>query len=133
MAEEHPNAAVVRRLYAAFAARDFPTLRGLFAEDAVWHIPGRSPIAGDYQGPASIIQDFLQRVVSESGGTLQATPIDLLANDHHVVGLQHSTGQRQGKTLDITVCQVFRVQDGRIAEVTTHYSDLYALDAFWSA
>lgn len=132
MINEHPNAALVRRLYAAFAARDFPTLRTLLAEDAVWHIPGRSPIAGDYRGLDSVVNDFLERVVRQSDGTLQAVPTDILANDRHIVVLQHSTGQRQGKTLDITVCQVFRVQNDRIAEVTTHYSDLYALDAFWS-
>lgn len=133
MTTEHPNSVVMRRFYEAFADRDFAALRNLFVEDGVWHVPGRSPIAGSYRGVDSVVDDFLKRVVAQSDGTLQAEPIDVLANDRHVVVLQRSTGQRARRSLDITVCRLFRVEDGKIAEVTPYYSDLYALDAFWSA
>jgi ketosteroid isomerase-like protein len=79
------------------------------------------------------VDGFLRDVVAQSDGTLRAEPLDLLASDRHVVVLQRSTGWRAGISLDITVCQVFRVENGKIVEVTPHYSDLYALDAFWSA
>jgi len=131
-ANEDANAVLVRRAYEAVAARDLQTMHSLFAEDAVWHFPGRSPIAGDYRGVDAIVRDFLARVVELSGGTLTAVATDILANDRHVVVLQHSTGQRKRRGLDVTVCQVFRIQDGKIVEVTPHYSDLYALDEFWS-
>ena len=132
MTDEHPNAAIARRLYERFAARDYDGLRDVFTADAVWHIPGRSPIAGDYRGVDKVVDEFLAHVVGQSDGTLRATPLDLLANDRRVIVLQHSAGTRKDRTLDITVCQVFNIREGKIAEVTTHYSDLYALDAFWS-
>jgi ketosteroid isomerase-like protein len=133
MAHEHPNAVVVWRFYEAFAARDFAALRELFAEDCVWHIPGHSPISGHYKGVDAVVDEFLKGVVSRSSGTLKAEALDVLVNDRHVIVLQRSTGQQAGESLDLTVCQVFRVENGKIAEVTPHYSDLYALDAFWSA
>lgn len=34
----------------AFNDRDADTMRGLLAEDVVWHIPGNHPMAGTYQG-----------------------------------------------------------------------------------
>ena len=44
------NAAVVRRGYEAFNAGDMKTLTEIFDESAVWRTPGRSSLAGDYEG-----------------------------------------------------------------------------------
>jgi ketosteroid isomerase-like protein len=44
------NAEVVRRGYAAFNAADVDALTALFDENASWHTPGRSSIAGDQRG-----------------------------------------------------------------------------------
>jgi ketosteroid isomerase-like protein len=129
---EHQNATVVRRLYEAFARGDMETIKSCFAQDAVWHMPGRSPIAGDHRGWDAIVRDFLRRLRELSGGTFKADLIDVVANDQHVVALQHATGTRGTKRLDVTACQLIRVQDGKILEVRGYYSDQYALDDFWS-
>jgi hypothetical protein len=42
------NAEIVRRGYEAFNNADIDTLAELMDENASWHTPGRSPIAGDY-------------------------------------------------------------------------------------
>lgn len=40
----------VRQANAAFGSGDLGTLQSQFlAEDVVWHVPGRGPLAGDYQ------------------------------------------------------------------------------------
>ena len=45
------NADVVRRLFDAFARKEgLFTLRGLFAEDAVWTVPGGGVMAGAFRG-----------------------------------------------------------------------------------
>jgi ketosteroid isomerase-like protein len=44
------DAELVRRGYAAFNAGDMETLTELFDENASWHTPGRSSIAGDHEG-----------------------------------------------------------------------------------
>ena len=44
------NAAIMRRAYEAFNKGDMNTLIELFDESAVWHLPGRSSMANDYQG-----------------------------------------------------------------------------------
>jgi ketosteroid isomerase-like protein len=48
---DHPNAALVRRGYEAFNTADMKTLTEIIDESASWHTPGRSPLAGDHQGP----------------------------------------------------------------------------------
>jgi hypothetical protein len=49
-----------------------------------------------------------------------------------VAAFQHATGERSGKRLDVTACQVMSFRDGQIADVRGHYSDLYHVDEFWS-
>ena len=44
---EYPNAEPIGRAFDAFARGDMATMQSLVAEDTVWHIPGRGPLAGD--------------------------------------------------------------------------------------
>ena len=128
---EHPDAKVVRWFYDAFGRSDLDTARTCFARDAVWYLPGRSPIAGEHRGVDAIMR-LLGKLRADSGGTFKPELTDVVANDRHAVALQHATGTRGTKHLDITVCQLMRIRDGKILEVRSHYSDQYALDDFWS-
>lgn len=123
---------VVRRFYAAVAARDLEAARGCFDAEAVWVLPGRSPIAGEHRGWEAIRDTVLSQVGPLSGETFRADLIDIAIGKEHVVAVQHATADRDGKRLDITACQLIRVVHGRIVEMRGHYSDQYALDEFWS-
>ena len=76
--------------------------------------------------------DFLAKLGPRSGGTFRVDLIDLAIGTEHLVAVQHATASHDGKQLDITACQLIKVEDGRIVEVRGHYSDQYALDGFWS-
>ena len=131
MTDEHPNAALIRRFYTAFAQGDLATAKDCFAEDAVWRLPGRSPIAGEHRGWEGI-RAFFGKLRDLSGGTFRAQLTDVLASNQRGVALQHAIGSRGDKRLDVTACQLMEIRDGKIAEVRGHYSDQYALDDFWS-
>jgi ketosteroid isomerase-like protein len=129
---EHPNAEVVRRGYAAFNSADIETLMQLMDENASWHTPGRSPIAGDYEGREAVFGQF-GRYGRETAGTFRATLQNVLATDDGcVVGVHQNTGERNGKTLDVSCCIVFEVKDGRMISGREHFYDLNAWDEFWS-
>jgi len=131
-AAEHPDAATIRRFYAAFARGDVAAAQAVFVADALWHVPGRSLIAGGHRGWESIAQNFLNRLRELSNGTFRVELLDVLVGESWAAALQHATATRGQKHLDITACQVMRLQDGKIAEVRGYYSDQYALDEFWS-
>ena len=131
MAITERDVATVQRFYAAFVTRDFATMEACFTPDAVWHLPGRGALAGDHRGWQAIHDDFLARTGPLSGGTLRAGLMDVAAAADHIVAIQHATADHQGRRLDVTGCQLIRMEDGRIAEVRGHYSDQYAFDAFW--
>ncbi len=123
----------VRRFYGAFPSRDFETMEACFTPDAIWHLPGRGAIAGDHRGWDAIRADFLARTGPLSGFTLEAGLVDVAAGTDYVVAIQHATADHNGRRLDVTGCQLIRMEGGLIAEVTGHYSDQYAFDAFWQA
>jgi uncharacterized protein len=121
----------VRRFYAALAAGDWGAAEPCFAPDVTWHLPGKSPIAGDHHGWPAIRDDFLAKLGPLSGGTFRAELIDIAVGQDFIVVVQHATAAYQGRHLDITGCQLVWFKGCRIAEVRGHYSDQYALDAFW--
>jgi ketosteroid isomerase-like protein len=126
------NVAIMRRAYEAFNRGDLETLTEIFDEGAVWHLPGRSSMANDYQGSDAILAYFGQ-LGQETGGTFRAELDDLFADGgNRVVGMQRSTGERDGKRLDVGNCIVFELKDGRITDGREHFHDLYAWDEFWS-
>jgi ketosteroid isomerase-like protein len=126
------NVAALRRAYEAFNTADMKTLTEVFDESAVWHLPGRSALANDYQGREAIFAYF-GRLGQETGGTFRAELEHLLADDDdRVVGIQRSTAERGGKHLDVGNCIVFELKDGRVTDGREHFHDLYAWDEFWS-
>jgi ketosteroid isomerase-like protein len=125
------DVAVVRRFYAALAAGDLAAAGKCFREDAVWHLPGTSRITGTHRGWPAIRDDFLAKVSSLSGGTFRAPVLDLAVGAEYIVAVGKGIAEYAGRRLDVTVCQLMRVQDGKIVEVRGHYSDQAALDAFW--
>ena len=126
------NVAVMRRAYEAFNTGDIDTLTALFDESAVWHLPGRSSFAKDYQGRDATLAYFGQ-LAQETGGTFRAELQHMCADgDDHVVGIQRSTADRGGKHLDVGDSIVFTLKDGRIIDGREHFEDLYAWDEFWS-
>lgn len=126
------NAEVVRRGYAAFNTADIETLTELISENAAWHTPGRSPIAGSYEGRDAVFGQF-GRYGGETNGTFEATLRSVVANDDGtVVGIHRNTGERNGKRLDVDCCIVFHLEDGQVVSGREHFFDLYAWDAFWA-
>ena len=105
--------------------------RGSPTENAVWHTPGRSSLAGDHQGRDATFAYF-GRLGQETGGTFQVSLQHLLADDERVVGIQHSSAERGGKQLSVDACLVFHLRNGRVTEGWEYPRDLYAWDEFWS-
>ena len=128
----HENSAIVRRGYAALNTADLTTLTELFDENASWHTPGKSALAGDADGRDAVFAQF-GRYAEETGGTLKAELKRVLTDEYgQVLGIHHSVAERGDKRLDVYGCIVFELEDGRIVDGREHFYDLHAWDEFWS-
>jgi ketosteroid isomerase-like protein len=126
------NAELVRRGYAAFNTADIKTLTELMDENASWHTPGRSPLAGDHKGRDAVFAQF-GRYGGETDGTFKADLKEVFTSDDgRVIGLHHNSAERNGKTLDTDCCIVFEIENGRMISGREHFFDLNNWDEFWS-
>jgi uncharacterized protein len=128
---EHPNAEPIRRSFDALAKGDLEGMRSLVAEDAIWHIPGRGPLAGDHHGREAVFEMFGQ-LMQGSEGTFNQELHDVAASDDHAVALTHATARRGDHNYDNRDAWVFHLREGQIAEAWWRPEDLYAADEFWT-
>lgn len=125
------DAGLVRRGYEAFGAGDMDTLRGLFTDDAVWHLGGSGGLSGDKQGLDAILAYFGE-LFTRSDGTIRVDLDDLIGGDHHTVGFQRVHAERNGAAIDQRAVLVFALTDGKVTEVHEFPEDTAKASDFWS-
>jgi ketosteroid isomerase-like protein len=125
------NEAVVRGIFSAFARKEGFALRGLFAEDAVWTVPGNGVMSGVFNGREEIFR-FLARLPKETDGTYGSELRDVLASEERAAALYRARGTRRGRTLELDQLLLFRIEDGLVREVLALPSDPAAFEAFWA-
>lgn len=118
-------------MFDAFARKEGFALRGLFAEDAVWTVPGQSVMSGVFRGRDEIFR-FLGRLPKETGGTYGSELRDVLASEDRAAALYRARGTRHGRTLELDQVLLFRLEDGLVREVLALPSDPEAFEAFWA-
>ena len=129
MTVEHPNAALMRRLFAAFG-RDPKVIAAALSRDVVWRVPGNTVMSGEYRGTREVVE-FLRRTGTETGGTYRSSLHTVLADDHWGIAVYRAMGSRNGIDLDVDQALVMRFADGRITDVTAVPLES-AFDAFWA-
>jgi uncharacterized protein len=130
MSERAANEALVRGIFDAFARKEALRLRHVFADDAVWTVPGKGAMAGVYRGREEILR-FLGRLPKETDGTYGSRLVDVLASDERAAALYRATGQRDGRSLDLDQVLLFRIEGGLVREVLALPADPAAFEAFW--
>jgi uncharacterized protein len=124
---DHPNARRFRDGYAAFAKGDFAALDDLFDENIRWNQPGRSQLAGTYEGRTAVYEMF-GRLMQLTEGSFATEPVTVLADDETGVAVCRTTGHRGNVRADITDAHIVRFREGLITEFTAATTGQYDLD-----
>jgi len=129
VSEEHPNAALTRRVFAAFG-RDAKAISAAFSRDIVWRVPGNTIMSGEYRGRRAVVE-FLRRTGLETGGTYRSSLHTVFANDDWAIAIYRAVGRRNGIDLDVDQAFVIRCEEGLWKEVTAVPLDS-AFARFWA-
>lgn len=124
----HPNIDLIQRYSAALTAGKAADALPFYTEDLVLHIPGRSPHAGTFRGQDAVLA-YYTRLFRDTDGRF--TPLgvdDILASDTHAASLVRWKVERNGRELEIDRVVIYRIEDGRIAEIWVRDWDQYAYD-----
>ena len=129
MSEEHPNAALTRRVFAAFG-KDPKAISAAMSREVIWRVPGNTMMSGEYTGRREVVE-FLRRTGLETGGTYRSALKAVLADDNWAIAIYRAYGTRNGIELDVDQALVIRCEDGLWKEITAVPLDS-AFDAFWA-
>ena len=126
------NEAIVRRIFDAFASKQGFALRDVFADDAVWVVPGAGTMSGTFRGRDAIFR-FLGRLPKETNGTYASKLIDVLASDERAAAVYRATGERNGRRLELDQVLLFTIHGGLVREVLALPTDPETFAEFWSS
>jgi uncharacterized protein len=126
---EHPNAALVRRLFGAFR-NDPMAVAAALSRDIIWRVPGNTVMSGEYHGRREVVE-FLRRTGLETDGTYRSRLHTVFADDDWAVAIYRAMGTRNGIDLDVEQALLIRMADGALQDVTAVPLDS-AFERFWS-
>ena len=129
MTEEHPNAALTRRVFAAFG-RDPMAISAALSREIVWRVPGNTIMSGEYRGRRAVVE-FLRRTGLETDGTYRSSLHTVFADDDWAIAIYRARGHRNGIELDVDQAFVIRCADGLWQEVTAVPLDS-KFNEFWA-
>ena len=127
---------VIDRLHEAqarlYTDGDPAPVREVLTEDIAWHVPGRSPIAGDYHGIDEVVEYMLARR-SLAGGTFRMHRLDVLTGSGETVAvLTDGSVSAGGSVRRWSTVGVYRLRDGRVAECHLIPFDQGEFDEIWT-
>lgn len=123
--------ALLQRALGELAAADWAAVRRRCHPDIVWHVPGRSSLAGDLVGLDSVIERF-QQLRSATAADQRPELLSVLAGSDHAAVVQRNWIQQpDGSRPAFLAVTMIRTQDGLIAEIWNLVSDQYAVDELW--
>jgi uncharacterized protein len=126
----HQNVDLLNRGYDAFDKGDLDTIRELFSDDVVFHVPGDSQVSGEYKGQD--VFNFFGKLMELSGGTFKLERHACLADDEHGTMLSTITAERDGKKLTAKAADIFHFKNGKVSECWTLSADQDELDEFFA-
>ena len=103
----------------------------VFAEDILWHVPGRGPISGDYRGHAEVL-GFFRHFMELSGGTFRIAVEKVLAKDDRVIVLVTESAQRRNRQWSSPQVHAWTVKDGKATVFRQVQGDQQTEDEFWA-
>ena len=125
------NAALIKSAYDAFSRGDTKSVFAVFAENILWHVPGRGPLSRDYRGHAEVA-GFFDHFMGLSEGTFRIQIDQILANRDRVVVLCTESASRAGRRWSSPQVHVWTVKDGRATAFWEYEGDQQGEDEFWS-
>ena len=126
----HPNASLIRDALRAVARGEAETLKQLCADGIQWHAMGRTPWAGDHEGIDAVL-DYLVRV-GEAADVYEADLTDLLVSEERAATVMQVSARRGDLRLEVQFVILYRIAEGKIAEVWSTPLDPHATYVFWA-
>jgi uncharacterized protein len=128
--------ALLARWHAAqgdfYAGGSSAALSELLHPEVAWHVPGHSPIAGDYHGVNEVLA-YMARRRDLADHTFRMHARELLVGDvDRIASVTDGTATIRGEQRSWSTVGLYRLEDGHIRECLLIPFDQEAFDRVWT-
>ena len=125
------NKQLIRDMFAELSKGNAQAFLGNMADNVRFTIIGTTKFSGTFNGKPELVNKVLTPLTSQLEGGLTITVDNLIAEGDNVVmqGRGKST-TKAGKSYNNTYCQVFRIANGKVQEITEYLDTELVTAAF---
>ncbi len=123
--DEHPNAALYRKVTEALSQGDTSGMAEVLADDVVWHqigaptLHGKDAVSATWEGLTEGIE-------------FNVEVHDVLANDDHTIGLVEAHVKVGDSEFTYKTAEIAHVSDGKVTERWAFSDDTQAISDFFA-
>jgi hypothetical protein len=126
------NMALMRRFSEARANKDPEAIMECLTEDVVWRYPGRNVHSRKYRGKEEVA-GFFQGLRDATEDNFSSEVGRILVDATVALVHEFPRGTINGKSLEWETLLMFRLREGKIAEVKVFQHTQYELDEWWNS
>lgn len=126
------NLALMRKFCEARANKDPEAIMECLTEDVVWRYPGRNPLSREYRGKDDVA-GFFRGLRELTGGNFSSETERIMVDENSAFVHELPRGTMKGKPLEWRTVLMFRLRNGKIAEVEVFQNIQHELDEWWNS
>jgi uncharacterized protein len=125
------NKELIRNMFAELSKGNAEAFLGAMADDVRFTIIGTSKYSSTYNGKQDVINRLLAPLGAQLEGGLTIIPDNFIAEGDFVAMQAHGKSMsKNGKPYNNTYCQVFRIANGKVQEMTEYLDTELVTAAF---
>jgi ketosteroid isomerase-like protein len=125
------NKKLVQDMFAELSKGNAPAFLNAMADNVRFTIIGNTKFSGTCNGKQELISKVLQPLTAQLEGGLTITPENFIADgDFVAMQARGKSTTKSGKSYNNTYCQVFRIANGKVQEVTEYLDTELVTSAF---
>ncbi len=125
------NKQLIQTMFAELSKGNAEAFLGNMADNVRFTIIGTTKYSGTCNGKQELIQKVLAPLTAQLEGGLTITPENFIADgDYVAMQARGKSTTKTGKSYNNTYCQVFRLANGKVQEVTEYLDTELVTSAF---
>ena len=115
------NKRLMQKVFEELALGNSAALIEVLADDVAWTVTGTTRFSGTYEGKAKLMNDLVGPLFSQLADQFVMTGDRFIADDNYVVvEARGKATTKAGPAYNNKYCWVFRLEDGKVKEVTEY-------------
>ncbi len=125
------NKEIIRNMFAELSKGNGQAFLDKMADNVRFTIIGSTKFSGTFNGKQEFVEKVLRPLSAELDGGLTITPDNFIAEgDYVAMQARGNSRTKAGGTYNNTYCQIFRLANGKVQEVTEYLDTELVTRAF---